>query len=185
MDRRRFLTTSGIALSMSLAGCFGLYGNSGTTDKGSDDPGDDGGGSETPQKAIHSLFVENLDSEAHRINIKVVGDGGEPLIEGSYEIPDERGIEFQQEVQWGEQFEVTMTLESGLSGTFDWEIASCPGPKAEDGGSESPEGSRNGSVRIESGAEELSFVTDSCDEIIAGTEVATGPAGHYEAENSN
>lgn len=185
MDRCHFFNASGIVLSLSLVGCFGSDESPGDTGDGSNDLENDGDGSEGTQAATRSLFVENLDHETRRAELDVVSKECDAVIEGTYEIPDVRGIEFRQEVTWSEEFEVTTTLESDLSETFVWEIASCPGPEAEEGGSELPGGSRNGSVRIEPGAEELSFGTDSCDEIIAGSEVAIGPAENYEVESSN
>lgn len=197
MDRRQLLAATGITLTTSLAGCYGLDprpgdGEDGTPDgNGEADDGEDGTHGEDDdaagsQVSTHSLFVENLDEAARRLDVEVTGrEDDDHLIEGTYEVPDERGIEFRREIAWDRTFEVTVTLESGLSDSFEWAIASCPGARAEDGGSEQQDGSRNGSVRIEPDAADLSFVTDSCDEIVAGTEVATGPAENYEVEDSD
>lgn len=200
MNRRQLLAATGLTLTATLAGCYGLDPRDDSGDDG--DPGgdrddgeagddgangDDGGTEATDdgQASTHSLFVENLDDEARRLDVDVTDREDEgPLIEGTYEVPDERGIEFRRELEWGRSFDVTVTLESGVSDTFEWAIESCPGARAEDGGSEQQGGSRNGSVRIEPDAEELSFVTDVCDEIVAGTEVAVGPAENYEVEDS-
>lgn len=72
---------------------------------------------------------------------------------------------------------MTATLGSGHSKTFTWGIESC-------GDSEAPNGSRNGSVRVDPGGADLSFVADNCDEIIAGTEAPTGPAEQFEVNGA-
>lgn len=197
MDRRQLLAATGITLTTSLAGCYGLDprpgdGEDGTPDgNGETDDGEDGTDGEDDdatgsQVSTHSLFVENLDEAARRLDVEVTGrEDDDNLIEGTYEIPDERGIEFRREIAWDRTLEVTVTLESGVSDAFDWSVASCPGARAADGESEQQGGSRNGSVRIEPDAADLSFVTDSCDEIVAGTEVATGPAENYEVEDTD
>lgn len=126
----------------------------------------------------HHLYLMNLDDESRRIHLEVVRQStGETLIEGTYDVPDRRGGEFRDLAAWGDTYEVTATLESGHSKTFTWAIESCSG-------SEAPKGSRNGSVRVDPGGTDLSFVADNCDEIIAGTEAPTGPAEQFEVDDT-
>lgn len=187
MERRPFLATAGTALSTSLVGCLGTLGNVGRIggESGTGD-GNTGGDRAATEAGTHHLYLVNLDHEAQRVDLAIVErDGAEPVLEGTYEIPGEKGAEFREVAAWDETYDVTAAVRSSTSETFCWEIESCPGPEAEDDEAELPGGSRNGSVRIEPGADDLSFVTDSCDEIIAGTEVPTGPATQFEVEEAN
>lgn len=182
MERRPLLATAGIVFSTPLVGCLGAVGNVGRIgdEKGEREANSGGDGTDT-EPGTHHLYLVNLDDESHRVDLEVVdGAADEPVLEGTYEIPDGRGGEFREVAAWGERYEVTATVESGPSETFCWEIESCPGPKAEDDEAELRAGSRNSSVRIEPDAADLSFVTDSCDAIIAGTEAPTGPARQFE-----
>lgn len=139
---------------------------------------------EHDREGDHHLYLENLDDESHRVELLVVRSGAdEPVIQGTYEIPAERGGEFREVAAWEETYEVSATLESGLSENVTWGIDPCPGAEAGDEESELEDGSRNGSVRIESGGDDLSFVRDSCDEILAGAAVPTGPAEQFEVDD--
>lgn len=157
MERRSFLASFGAGLG-SFAGCLAP---SSEGERRSDQPD-------------HHLYLVNLDDDPRRVELTVVRrDADEAVVDGTYEIPEERGGEFRDVARWERTYDVTVTLDAGLSETFAWTTESCAG-------SELPGGSRNGGVRIESGATGFSFVTDSCDELLAGTGVATGPASRFE-----
>lgn len=195
MDRRTFLATIGVGTSIPAVGCLGAFGESDTAGDGSGDGENDGesddgdaddGETDDGETGIHHLFLVNLDDAPRRIDLEVVDRGeNEPVIEGTYELPDERGGEFREVAAWDETYEVRATLESGVSETFAWEIERCPATEAEGGESESETGSRNASVGIEPNADDLSFVTDSCDEIVAGTAVPVGPARQFVVEETD
>lgn len=187
MERRPFLATAGTALSTPLMGCLGTLENGGSI-------GGENGTREESERddrtatdaGTHHLYLTNFDDELQRVDLAIIErDGTEPVLEGTYEIPGEKGGEFRGVAAWGETYEVTATVRSSVSETFCWKTERCPGPKAGDDEAELPGGSRNSSVRIEPGADGLSFVTDSCDAIIAGTEVPTGPATQFEVEGTN
>lgn len=177
MERRHFLATTGTVLAAPLVGCLST-----ATDGNENGNGDDNG--TDTETGTHHLYLVNLDDKSRRVELEVVRRGDDdPVLTNTYDIPAERGGEFREVAAWGETYEVTASLESGLSETFCWHIESCPSPEeAEVEAAELPNGSRNGSVRIEPEADDLSFVTDNCDEIIAGTEVPTGPAEQFEVE---
>lgn len=192
MERRLFLAAAGSAL-VATAGCLGSSPvDDANTNADSDDSDEDGDSTDPdadrdPESETHHLYLVNLDEEARRVTLDVARRDGETALEGAYEIPADRGGEFRAVAAWGETYDVTATLESGLSETFYWEIEDCPGPKSADDESDAaelPGGSRNGSLRIEPGADDLSFVTDICDEIVAGTEASTGPAWQFEVEDA-
>lgn len=186
MDRRTLLTTTSIVLSGLLTGCVdSLRADTSTGDNNSDDEANTETDRSDPESGTHHLYLVNLSDESQQVDLMVVDrNSDDTVLEGTYEIPAERGGEFREIAHWEETYEVTATLKSGLSETFCWEIEGCPGPKAEDDESELPDGSRNGGVRIEPDAADLSFIADNCDEIIAGTAVATGPARQFEVEES-
>lgn len=157
MDRRPFLRSLGPALG-AVCGCLATS-------------GDDARATRRPD---HHLYLANLSEDSRRVELTVARrETGETVVDGIYEIPDERGGELREIGRWEETYDVTATVDSSVTETFAWETESCTN-------SEAPNGSRNGSVRIDSDADDLSFVTDSCDEIVASTEVATGPASAFE-----
>jgi hypothetical protein len=187
MDRRTALAAAGGAASALLAGCIDTARS--VVGSSDDEPSDDEPSDDEPnddETGTHHFYLVNLDDESRRVDLEIGRrDGNETVVAGTYEIPDERGAEFRDVAAWEETYEVTATLASGLSETFAWETDPCPGPEAEDDASELPDGSRNAAVRIDPGAEALSFVADNCDEIIAGTEVSTGGADRFEVEESD
>lgn len=177
MERRNFLATTEIALVVPLVGCLSTA-TDGNESGHSDDDGTD------TETGMHHLYLVNLDDKPQRVELEVVRRGDdESVLKDTYDIPAKRGGEFRGIAVWRETYEVTVSLESGLSETFDWHTESCQSPEeAVAEAAELSDGSRNCSTRIEQGADGLSFVTDSCDEIIAGTEVPTGPAEQFEVE---
>lgn len=183
MDRRQLLGTAGAAIPAVVAGCTDLVTGPGTTGDGSEDgrPAYDPGSDRADPQ---SLFVENLDDESRRVTVDVTHRADDSvLFAGTYEIPDERGIEFRRTVAWGDRFDVSIDVSSSVSETFEWHVGSCPGPTEGAGTSESPGGSRNGSVRIHDDVAELTFLVDACD-AVHGNEVSIGPAAGFEVEES-
>lgn len=175
MDRRTFLAATGAGLSVALAGCSlgGGEDRAGTTDR-SRTPGDATG---TPGGA-HDLYVENFTSRTETARIGVVRADGTALVDGRYELPDERGLEFEDLAAW----ETTYTIELAIDGadpvSLEWYTRPC-GPDSEAPGES---GSRNAFVRLEAGAgdveQRVSLVVDQCDALY-GPEVPVGPAESF------
>lgn len=191
--RRRALLGAGAGALAAAAGC--LDGIAGGGDDADDDDGTDDGGDDAtdtpphdtttgsdstyatfapPSDAAHRLYVENLDDTAHPVDLAVRAvASGETVLAGRFEAPDGRGIEFPAVAARDANYEVRVALvDRDLAALFQWTARSCDGTEA-------PEGSRNGSVRIAEGATDLSFVVDACDALQAGAAVSTGPPGNF------
>jgi len=178
MDRRQFLAATGASLSVALAGCGfgGSDDRTGSTDR-SPTPGDptatpDGGGS-------HDLYVENLTGRTETARIRLVRADGTALVDGRYELPDERGLEFEGIAAWETTYTVELAIDGSEPVSLEWYTKPC-GPDSEAPGET---GSRNAFVRLETGptedvAERVSLVVDQCDALY-GPEVPVGPAEHF------
>lgn len=167
--KRRTLLAATSSLAVAGAGCLEAV----TGEEGDPAPHES---AESDADGRHHLYVENLDDRVHRVSLEVVRRrNDETVIDGTYELADERGGEFRDVGEWGETYDVTATVDSGVAETFTWTIDSCEGSELEGG-------SRNGSVRVEPG-DDLSFLTDSCDEVLAGAAVPTGPANRFEIDD--
>lgn len=174
MDRRRFLATTGAALAPSVAGCLG-----GRTDDRSDDADRDRTTAETTgaRDGVHDLFVENHTSTTETAWIGVVREDGARLVDGRYELPDERGLEFESIAAWETAYTIELAIDGEDATSLEWYTKEC-GP-----GSEAPgdSGSRNAFVRVQEPASEdgrVSMVRDECD-ALHGPAVPVGPAESF------
>lgn len=125
----------------------------------------------------HDLFVENLTEQPLDAWIRVVREDGGPVVDDRYELPDERGIRFDDAATWETSYTIDLAVDHAPIESFRWYTASCAG----EGGQTT--GSRNGSVRVTSAPDsaaglEVEFVRDECDAIKSPT-VPTGPADTF------
>lgn len=172
MDRRKFLVTTAMALSVPLVGCLDAAtadGNGPTERPWTPSYPTDG------PSGVHDLLVENHTDSTEAAWLRVVREDGATLVDGRYELPDGRGIEFEDVAAWATTYTIDLAIDGRDVTSFEWYTDEC-GPDAE-----APEdgGSRNAAVRVEAasddGGERVSLVVDQCDAIVAGT-VPTGPA---------
>lgn len=193
MDRRQFCTLGGLTLA-GLAGCLSGSGDSdddangdpkdgrdsgNATDNGNDGDTDTRWGETetvTEVEGAHHLFVENHTDETESAWIRVVSEDDDVLVDGRYELPDGRAIEFSDIAAWETTYDIEISLEEENLTTFEWTTTEC-GPD-----SEAPNGSRNAAVRYGADSADDSapfdIVVDQCDAIIAGT-IPSGPAEYF------
>lgn len=185
MDRRSFLATTGVGLSVPLVGCVqapgireteGPAGSSETGDPTSDVP-------TTEDEPTHDLVVENHTETTLTAQIRLFEQDGTTLVDGRYELPDRRGIEFDEVASWERTYTIELTLEGSEPVSRSWQTDEC-GPAEETPGSG---GSRNATVRIEADPEEqrehqISLIVDDCDALY-GPELPTGPARGFRLED--
>jgi len=170
VSRRRVLAGA-TATAGAIAGCL----EAGFGDDGS------GSGDGVPPDGIddgeHRFYLANLDDDTHRVELAVYDrHADEYVIDGTYELPDERGAEFARVAGVEIRYEVEVDVVDGGSTTRNWLPGACETYGA--GG-----GSRNAVVRIQPCATELTYVVDNCDEIAAGTSVPFAPAREYVVED--
>jgi hypothetical protein len=164
MDRRQFLATSAAAITLALVGCV----------ETSTEP-------ETPTaqpSTPHDLFVVNHTSTTEVGTVRVVDADGEAVVDGRYELPSERGIEFNDIAARETAYTVALTIDGTDFEPLDWETPSCASVD------EAPRGSRNGYVRVrrdEGDGLRATLAVDGCDEIV-GPEYPTGPAQGFRVE---
>ena len=176
MDRRQVLASTGIALSVPLAGCSDATtaGDDGAPDRpwSASEPVDEPDGT-------HDLVVENHTDTTRPAWLRVVREDGTAVVDGRYELPDGRGIEFEDVAAR----ETTYTVELAVDGEdvrrLEWETPECGSDsEASNGG-----GSRSATVRVEppsDGGDEhrVSIHVDQCDAIVGPT-LPTGPAADF------
>jgi hypothetical protein len=198
MKRRTFCTLGGLTL-VGLAGCLSSSGangdGNGEDERAGDDKsgGDSGNGSnsatgtdtdsgwgqtetEAKPETPHHLFVENHTDETESAWIQVTRENDSVLVDGRYELPDGRAIEFADIAAWETTYTVEISLDREDPTTLEWRTTEC-GPD-----SEAPDGSRNAAVRygaddIEDG-HQFDLVVDMCDAIVAGR-LPSGPAEQF------
>lgn len=180
MDRREFLATVGVALAAPLSGCLDETGTendsagprTSTGDDSSDRPWPPSDPVETPDGA-HHLFVANHTDTTEQAWLRVVRKDGVALVDGRYELPDERGIEFEAIAAWETTYTIDLAIDGEDVTSLEWHTEAC-GSASEASGDG---GSRNATVRIEDSdtGDRVSFVVDQCDALFA-PEVPTGPA---------
>lgn len=161
MDRRQFLTTITVALSTPLVGCL-----DGTPLAGDATPERPWTPSESVQSpdGTHHLYIENHTETTEAAWIRVTSEAGDTLVDGRYELPDMRGIQFEAIARW----ETTYTIEVAIDGeapvSLEWVTTEC----APD--SEALDGSRNASVRVtepSSDEDRVELLIDQCDALYA------------------
>ena len=171
MKRRALLATVGAA-STALAGCSSLL-NAGGDDEATPTDTQNGTG-EADQR--HDLYLANLRDETLRIHVALRRtDTDEQLLSGRYELDNGQAAKFENAAGWGGEYEVTATLPTDATATYDWPTESCP----DDGYS------RNASLRVggdDGDGDGFSFVVDACDALVAGTAASAGPAETFKIE---
>lgn len=189
MNRRHFLSIS--ALSMSLAGCMEESFGNGTEDNpptssvteteteasatdseiGSLTP------SQTPEQP-HHLYIVNYTTTTEIGSVRVLNENGNTIVKGQYELPSERGIEFEDIGTWETKYTVELTIDGTELTPLTWFTASCT---SVDG---AQRGSRDGYVQLRqdgSSGLQATLAVDGCDEII-GPEYPTGLAQGFRVE---
>ena len=176
MHRREFVATGGLLLA-GAGGCLGS-GESGPPDRPwtEREPIDDPAGE-------HDLFVENHTETTEPAWVRVVREDGEHLVDGRYELPDERGIEFDGIAAW----ETTYTVEVAIDGepirSVEWDTKSCEtGTESGDGGS------RDAGVRVLAADDDLDRAyrmelhVNQCDAIGMASQLPAGPASTFKLD---
>ncbi|MEF8756927.1 MAG: hypothetical protein V5A33_01700, partial [Halobacteriales archaeon] len=109
MNRRKFLGTTGIGLVPPLVGCLG-----GTTADQTTTPDRPWTPSDPTEdlEGVHHLFVENHTDTTEAAWLRVVREDGATIVDGRYELPDGRGIKFEDIAAW----ETTYTVELAIDG---------------------------------------------------------------------
>lgn len=176
LSRRRVLAGA-TGVVGAIAGCLGIGSGDDGSDSGDDGPdsGDGGSGADVPPDGIgdgkHRFYLANLDDDTHRVELSVYDTFAEEyVIDGRYELPDERGAEFAPVAGVEIRYDVEVDVVDGGSTTVEWIAGSCE---------EYGNGSQNAVVRIQPGATELTYVEDNCDELVAGASVPFAPASEY------
>ena len=175
MERRQFISVS--SMSFLLSGCMGVT-LSGSNE--SDSPAVNATGSITPDSATgtgtpkqpHDLYVMNYTTTAKTVTVSVLDENKNTIISGQYEIPGERGIEFEDIGAWQKTYEIKLLIDDTELSPLMWETASCASVE------EAPQGSRNGYVRLhraDTDGFQATLTMDGCDQIV-GPEYPTGPA---------
>lgn len=189
MNRRQFLSIS--ALSLSLSGCMEV---SFDDDSENDPPPsnetetetwtstlepetDSPTPSQTPEQP-HDLYVVNYTTTTEIATVRVLDENGDALVEGQYELPSERGIEFEDIGARETEYTIELTIDGSELIPLTWFTASCASVE------EAPRGSRDGYVQLRrDGSDRLqaTLAVDSCDAII-GPEYPIGPAQGFRVE---
>jgi hypothetical protein len=174
MNRRKFLAAAGVTALVGPAGCVGSSGGD-SSDRPwmASEPTDDPGG-------VHDLFVENHTDTTETAWIRVVHEDGATLVDGRYELPDGRAIEFEDVAAWETTYTVDVAVDGEDTATYEWYPEECGAAM------ESPNnsGSRNAAVRVEadgSGGLKFDFRMDECDAIHVGT-IPSGPAEGFRVD---
>jgi hypothetical protein len=158
MNRRTLLATSAATVSLPLVGCVGT----------TSDP-------ETPSETAatpHDLYLVNYTATTEIATVHIVSGDGAAVVDGRYELPSERGLEFEGIGAWERTYTVELTIADTALDPMTWETASCETIEG------APRGSRDGYVYVpddESDGSQATLFVDDCDAII-GPEYPTGPA---------
>lgn len=172
MDRREFLAATGVSLAVPLGGCT----SSGLTASGSPDrpwtPSDFTESSD----GVHHLFVENYTDTTEAAWLRVVREDGSALVDGRYELPDGRGIRFEDIAAWKTTYTIDLAIDGEGAISLEWYTEECGDDSEAPGGS----GSRNAAVRVEAATagtdvHDISLAVDECDALVA-PRLPTGPA---------
>jgi hypothetical protein len=133
--------------------------------------------SQTPEQP-HDLYIVNYTTTTEIATVRVLDENGNAVVEGQYELPSERGIEFEDIGARETEYRVKLTIDDTEMTALTWFTASCASVD------EAPRGSRDGYVQLRrDGSDRLqaTLAVDSCDAII-GPEYPTGPAKGFRIE---
>jgi len=189
MNRRQLLSIS--ALSLSLSGCMEVNFGDDTennppistateteTETSTLDPETESSTpSQTPERP-HDLYIVNYTTTTETATVRVRDENGNAVVEGQYELPSERGIEFEDIGARETEYTVELTIDGTELMALTWFTASCAAVD------EAPRGSRDGYVQLRrDGTDRLqaTLAVDGCDAII-GPEYPTGPAQGFRVE---
>ena len=181
MERRQFISVS--SMSFLLSGCMGVT-LSGSNE--SDSPAVNATGSTTPDSATetetleqpHNLYIMNYTTTTKTVTVSVLDENKNTILGGQYEVPYERGIEFEDVGAWQKTYEIKLLIDNTELSPLMWETASCASVE------EAPQGSRNGYVRLrraDTDGFQATLTMDGCDQIV-GPEYPTGPAQGFRVE---
>lgn len=180
MNRRTLLSTTGIALATPLTGCL-------TSIRGDESPQPDRPWDETDQvenpDGVHHLYIVNHTDTTEPAWVKATSENDVTVVNGRYELPDERGIKFENVASWETTYTITVAIDGEEPTTLQWETPAC----GSDSEVQGEGGSRNGYVRVndprdDDGPHQLLLVVDQCD-AIHGPEFPTGPAKNFELDS--
>lgn len=178
MQRREFVASGATA----LAGTAVLAGAAGCLAGGDRDP------SERPwteQERIddpdgeHDLYVENHTDTTEPAWVRVVREDGAYLVDGRYELPDERGIEFDEVAAWETTYTVDVAIDGEPTRSVEWHTESCNGTESPNGGS------RDAGVRVLAAeddpdrAHRLELHVNQCDALGMASQLPAGPASTF------
>lgn len=170
MDRRTFCATTAGAITATLVGCVGT-----TTDA---EPESETPTPSTPPARPHDLYVMNYTTTTETATVRVVDGDGTAIVDGRYELPNERGIEFVSVGAWEQTYTVELTIAGNALQPVTWETPSCAGNE------KASQGSRDGYVRLQADETDgfrATVAVDDCDAIL-GPEYPTGPAKGFRVE---
>lgn len=177
MKRREFTVAGGL-LMVGFAGCLGN-----DEDSPPERPWPESETVDDPD-GVHDLFIENHMDTTEAAWVRVVRDDGARVVDGRYELPDRRGIEFEDVAAW----ETTYTVEVAIDGepvrSVEWYTEACGT------GSESDGGSRDAGVRVlpaegdgddegDVGEHRLEFKMNQCDAVGFANSLPAGPAASF------
>lgn len=178
MDRRTFCATTAASITATLVGCVGT-----TTDADPETETGTRSEPETPTQSEstaqpHDLYVMNHTTTTEVASVRVVDGDEAAVVDGRYELPSERGIEFQDIGGWERTYTVELTIDGTSLEPLTWKTSSCASVD------EAPRGSRNGYVRVQAdktGGLRATVAVDGCDAIV-GPKYPTGPAKGFRVE---
>jgi hypothetical protein len=132
---------------------------------------------QTPEQP-HALFIVNYTTSTEIATVRVLNENGNAVVEGQYELPSERGIEFKDIGAWETEYTVELTIDGTELTPLTWFTASCASVD------EAPRGSRDGYVQLRRDSSDrlqATLAVDGCDAII-GPEYPTGLAQGFRIE---
>lgn len=168
MNRRTFLAAAGVTPFVGCVGTTESPGSETTTSEPESEP--------TTTKP-HDLYIVNYTTTTEIATVHVRDEDG-IVVDGRYELPSERGIEFADIGAWEMTYTVELTIADTALGPLTWETESCEAIE------EAPRGSRDGYVQVrgdETDGHEATVAVGQCDAIY-GPEYPTGPAEGFRVE---
>lgn len=172
MRRRAVLVTAGMVSTMGMSGCATFL-----NDRPPARPWPESNVVEDSE-GTHDLFVENHTETSEIAWLRVIRSDDRVLVDGRYELPNGRAIRFEDLAGWECTYTIDIAIDGGARTSFEWIVEAC-GPGAEAPGDT---GSRNAAVRVEPptgwNGEQLRFVVDQCDAIVAGA-IPAGSAAYF------
>ncbi|WP_262177553.1 hypothetical protein [Haloarcula laminariae] len=179
MNRRQFLSIS--ALSLSLSGCMEVSfvddNENNLPTPSLDSETESPTPSQTPEQP-HDLYIVNYTTTKEIATVHILDENLNAVVEGQYELPSERGIEFKDIGAWETEYKVELSIDGTELTPLMWFTASCASVD------EAPRGSRDGYVQLRrDGSDRLqaTIAVNGCDAII-GPEYPTGPAQGFRVE---